>query len=254
MAKTRFLAAGVACTVLGALLFGACGGDDDAKSDQKSATAEAKSEKSADGATTTGGDQKTAEPTKKADSGGTGGKVVDTILNLMEKGEKANAQISYEVKGGGSDNDFTSWIQAKKNGKTYFSFKSKDGSSSSIIDDGKNTYLCTKPADGEGVCLKSAKSADSLDLSFNRDEVLADFKASASSAKEVGSRKIAGRDARCFEITTDGVKESLCLDKNDGLALFMTGEEIELTATEAKTNVDDKVFEPPYKVQELPTR
>ncbi len=247
MKTRRLMTIGLGALVLSAALFGACGGDDDdGASGDKTATTSSKDEKTAeskDSGTTASGDKKTAEATKSS-GGGDSASARKAIEDLTRDLDKKTFNVTYDVKSESSPGKF-GIIQ--KNGKSAISFD-LDGDSVIVIDDGKNTFFCTKAPNEDGVCLKSDSGDD--DLFLNPDDIVDEVK-KASSVKELASRKIAGKDARCFEEVTDGATSIVCLDKSDGVMLYAKGDDSEFTATQLKTSVDDKVFVPPYKVLNL---
>jgi hypothetical protein len=123
------------------------------------------------------------------------------------------------------------------------------------INDGQQTYSCTKlGAQPAGICQKSGGAGAAAGVSFFNLAAMAQTASVAPDSKEIDGRKVAGRDARCFQYAPAGGPASImCVDKQSGLMVYLETNEssgkMTITATEIKASVDDKVFELPYKVQ-----
>jgi hypothetical protein len=222
----------------------ACGGDDDSGAkDNGSATSSTGASSSATLAATKSGS--TGSTATKSSGGGSSGDAAN-LKDLIEKSKSQTYQITYTA----TDSDGeSSWIVAQKSGKTYTSINQKGGENAGLtvlIDDGKSSYICQKDADNpDGGCFKTASSADD-ENSPNADDGFDD-----TNVKEIAGKKIAGRDARCFQSQDADNPGTSCVDKSTGAFLAGDSPDLKVTATNYSTSVDDKVFTPPYKVMSL---
>lgn len=216
------------------MTFVACGGDDDDDSGDDTSSS------SNDDETTTSG----------------GGEVTGSGANDLKKYAKdltgKTFLVTYEYEQGtGSEATKGTMTLGQKDGKSYM--KLVDGSDLFIIiDDKTNSFLCTKSGSDE-TCLKSKSEGDTG--MFSLQDVLGDLDADIKVTK-LKDQKIAGKDGACFKVEEEGTADgTMCFDKKDGFLLLVDTEEAEdgvsLKATEVKTSVDDKTFEPPYKVTDL---
>ncbi len=215
------------------VLAAACGGDDDDGKDA-STTGDVTA------AATAGGGKSTTAPTAKQGdqpAGGLGGK------ELVKQRKEATFAATYAVKSSGSD---ATWTIAQKPPKSYIAIKQADGSAFIIIDDGVNAYSCI-PQGKEGACFKSASGG--ADTPGTNNDALYDSFEDDAKYKEIGGKKIAGRDARCFQASGGAADGVYCLDKKDGFMLSIDTATLKIVATEVSTKIDDKLFEPPFKVQ-----
>jgi hypothetical protein len=199
----------------------ACGGDDDSG---------AKDNGSSSSSTKTA----TSKSDDKASSSSSGNK---------------EFQVSYDIK---SEDTNGTMVLAFKGKKTYTKTSADGGEGLGtviFIDDGSSSYACTDAA-GQGTCLKgpSGEADSDLDTSgfFPGDP------GKDSSVKKVADRKVAGRDATCYDSTDKDNPGTVCIDKKEGIVLLVDSPDQKQTATEFKTTVSDDLFKPPYKVLRTP--
>lgn len=241
-------------TLAGALIFGACGGDDDDDSGDNGAKDQATQPTGASDATKASADPtKGSDATKPAASATTedAGSVFE---RLAGDGIKKTYQASYdmEITSAGSTQKGTA-VMASKPPKLATRVTFSGGAfkgSLAIITDGKDTYTCTDFGVG-GSCTKSSGVDDQLTKGFDVQKAVKEAR-SNSEIKELQKRTIAGKSSRCFETKskTDGSVTTFCLDEKDSIMTFMEiGGITKLTATDISTNVDDKNFELPFAVQ-----
>lgn len=235
------LAAGTATLAL--LFFGAaCGGDDD-NGDKATPAGAASASTSAPG-----GAQATQKPQQSPTTSSQAAKLSD----LLKESATKSYYLSYSFEITGSNPIKGAMIVAQKPPKSLNSFQIENQGTFSTINDGQATYTCTKlGAQPSGLCQKGGGA--NIGASFFNLTTFAQVASQVSDAKEIDSRKIAGRDARCFEYTTSGSPSTICVDKSDGLMLYVQadqgGGKMTIAATEVKTSFDDGVFELPYKLQ-----
>jgi len=103
-----------------------------------------------------------------------------------------------------------------------------------LVTDGQRSWLCQKAVGKDGECMESTVEPgdESADVSQLFDEVLTTGSEDALfQAREVKGQKIAGRDARCYELarketvegTSSEVSFTVCVDKAEGLPLLIEG-------------------------------
>jgi len=252
----------LALTLAGALIFGACGGDDDDSGDNGSkdeATQPANSDatKTSSEPTKASGDatKPSGDATKPAANPTTedAGSIFD---RLATEGEAKTYQASYDFEFRGGDTGGMqkgSAIIASKPPKyaTKLTFSVGDMKSSfTIIVDGKDTITCTDFGVG-GQCHKSAGVDDGLNgRGIDIKKALNEAKKNAD-VKDAGKRTIAGQSSRCFEAkdkTTSDVT-TFCIAEKDSIMTYMeVSGSVKMTATEISSRVDEKLFEPPFPV------
>lgn len=247
--KLRYL---ISLSLVGALLLGACGGGDDdddsgkTPADAATTTTASDATKTSDQPTTTTG--KTAEATKPA----TGGSAKDDLGKLAANALKSTYQATYDLELAfqGADQKGTAVFANKApNFAAIMSFKLQGVGAIkvSVINDGKNGYVCTDFGAG-GSCSK--EDADSTFSGVDLTQQLEDA-AESQDVKEIDGRTILGRKARCFEASVPDApgKTTYCIDAKDAVVLALdAGDSLKMTATEVKTSVDEKLFELPYPV------
>ncbi|MGE0599330.1 MAG: hypothetical protein AB7J35_07195 [Dehalococcoidia bacterium] len=248
--KLRYL---LSLSLVGVLLLGACGGDDDDNSGDDSGGAAATSTSPSD-ATKTSEQPTFSTSDNKTPSGGSSGS--ESANSSFEKLAEAALSKTYQAT---YDMELTLNGEVQKGTATYANkspnfaaiLSLSGGTAGSLkltlINDGKDSYVCTDFGIG-GNCSKSSGGiADSgVDIKKQLEGAT-----TGKEIKEVEKRTIAGRTARCFEATDTTTKAvtTYCMDAKDNIMLALeTGGTMKLTATEVSTNVDDKLFELPYPV------
>lgn len=244
-----------ALTLAGALIFGACGGDDD-DSGSNGNKNEAPQGPAASDATKADASQPTKaanEPTKAAASptAEDAGSIFDKLTTDATK-KTYMADYDIEMTNQGQVQKGTATIASKPPKQAMkISFSAGDIKGSfSFITDGKDTYTCSDFGIG-GTCTKSEGVDDALTKGIDVQKALKEAR-SNSDIKELDKRTIAGRASRCFEAKdkTDNSVTTFCLDEKDSI---MTYAELEgtskLTATKISNNVDDKAFDLPFPVK-----
>ena len=115
-----------------------------------------------------------------------------------------------------------------------------------VLDD--RNVVCQRTQDVDWVCQRAAATA----TSSGRDAGIIEALVSQLNGREVSSRKdtVAGAAAECYTLD-QGKGDVLCLNDEDVPVKF-TFSGTELVASKVETSVDDDVFEPPAKVQEVP--
>lgn len=261
------------------LTMAACGGDDDddAGTDPTATTAATSTSDEATTAsgtstsapTTPGGDATTepttasgGSPTSTGGNSGDGnltGSGADELRALAADLSKKTYTVTYEFTEGTEDDlttgSLTLYQKPPKSATSY----STDAEVFTIIDDGVNSWICSKnTGDEEGSCLKSETTGSlTTAAAFDLDSALDDLEFNLNVTEE-GDEKIGGRDAACFTIEEEGFEESrACFDKKDGFLLLLdqtddAGGKYEIRATNVSNSVDDSVFEPMYPETELP--
>lgn len=209
----------------------ACGGDDDDDS----------------------GDDTSSSSSGDATTASGSGEVTGSGANDLKKYAKdlsgKTFMVTYDyVQGSGAEETKGAMTIGQKDGKSYM--KLVEGNDETIlIDDKTSSFLCSKSGGDEG-CLKSKSTGGAGP--FSLEDVLGDLDQDIKVTKQKDQR-IAGKDGACFKVEEEGsANGTMCFDKKDGLLLLIDSEEdedgVSLKATKVDTSVDNKVFEPPYKV------
>lgn len=249
-------------TLAGALVFGACGGDDDdGSADNGTPDSATKSANGSDAtkasADPTRGASDATRPTGDATKPAASPTVEDAgsvFDRLAGDGIKKTYQASYdmEITAAGTTQKGTA-VMASKPPKlaTKVTFSGGDFKGSfAIITDGTDTYTCTDFGIG-GSCTRSSGVDDSLTRGLDLQKAIKEARGN-SEIKEVQKRTIAGKSSRCFETRskTDGSVTTFCLDEKDSIMTYVEiGGITKLTATSISSSVDDKSFELPFPVQ-----
>jgi len=170
-------------------------------------------------------------------------------------------QISYDLSMTQSgQNTSGSMTIAQKPPKSFTSFQTTAGSFL-LINDGTNTYSCTKDPTGAGQCIKStgAGAAANPAAGFSIADALSSLTDSVN-VTDAGSRTIAGIDSQCFNVQETSGTGIACFSKSDGLATLIqskapNGDTMQFQATKASGSVDDSMFAPPagYTVVTIPS-
>ncbi|MBE7520224.1 MAG: zinc ribbon domain-containing protein [Thermoflexaceae bacterium] len=161
-----------------------------------------------------------------------------------------------------------------------------------IYDGEKTSFLCVKMVDEEGQCQQSEAEPEEGEEQFNLENTLSDVvntgsEDEAAELVEIKGQKIAGRDARCFEMkrkeeteeNKSDIEVTFCVDKQEGLPLLLEGKgtgegtidtgellgedsvdteglpgeiaiEGSIKAKSVAFKVSDSDFKPPYKIVE----
>ncbi|MFN0148245.1 MAG: hypothetical protein ACKVT1_17225 [Dehalococcoidia bacterium] len=257
--KKRLLPGLFALFALSSLgLFAACGGDDDDTTDKTPTTAST-SEPKGEGTAASGTGQATAGAT--TGGGEITGSGADELKKLSAEAGKKTFSANYDMDVVNTDKSVTKRkiTVAYKSPKLYTQLETTDGpkdelGSFIIIDDGKNSFLCSGSGSGKA-CIKSKSDGTAEDF-FSLNSLIGDVEEKTVVTK-LKDETIAGVASKCFNIkdsTTEGVA---CFGKDNGIMTRAdqtdgTGKTT-IKATKISTNVDDKQFEPPkdYVVTDL---
>jgi hypothetical protein len=215
---------------------------------------------SSGGASTNTPSSSSGSPGASGTSGSSAASGLDALKKAATDLAKTTYKLTYEIKGndpktGALDGTFT---LISKPPRSVFAVTSSDGNIV-VIDDGTYSYLCID-AEGQKNCLKSksegGSSAMPLPTLFNVDDIVKNISDDASTTvKDAKSRKIAGRDGKCYEVTSKEGTGTLCIDPKDGIVLLIdgtfSGSRMTLTAKEYSSTPADKDFEPPYPVTDI---
>jgi len=236
----------VAAGLAAGMLLAACSGDD---SDSGSGTGSGGSSGSA---TETAGSPAASPAATRAGSAsptgtsGSSGGIPDDLKKLAADAAKATFTATYELARPGIKGTFT-LAQDGKNSR--IALKSAEGEFI-IINTEKDSFTCFKVGQ-TGLCQRQAPdpSLPGLDLRGRLDDL--EKEGGSLSYKKVDDRKVAGLDSSCWK-TGDGTTEAtLCIAKKEKVMTVLeeksTG--ISFTLTDYSGRVDSKLFEPPYPVQ-----
>ena len=251
MLKLRYL---LSLSLVGVLLLGACGGDDDDASsktpnDAAASPVASDATKTSDQPTTAPGT--TAEPTKPGAASGSSNSDFD---KLAKEALSKNYEGTYDLELTVNDTvQKGTAIYAIKSPKFVSKLSLDAGALGSIkftvINDGKDVYTCTDVGTG-GKCSKDTSTLGTAPDGVNIQKAIQEA-TNGQEIKEVDKRTIIGRTARCFEARDPGSSDATtyCFDSKDSslLALEISGD-MKMTATKISTSVDDKLFELPYPV------
>jgi hypothetical protein len=245
--KHRFLGLATITAVAAVALAGlaACGGDDDSSEPTPSAASPA--------ATTPAGATGTA-PNRTTTATATAGGA-DALRTTTKLEDGATYSVTYDVTFVEDGKTYTgTYVVNQKPPKRSATLTFEEGTVA-IIFDGKQSLLCT--AEGrDGICLRTNESPDNPDLlpAGSPDQVVKDVTDNVDDARarEVGPRRIAGVEARCWEITRSDGKGTMCFSAANGVLLLnegtFEGVSSRFAATRISGEVPDSAFEPPYEV------
>jgi hypothetical protein len=210
----------------------ACGGGDD--DEQEPGGTAATGTAAATGTTAQGG-------------GGGGGSDDDlaAFTGLVGNSEGSAYLVTYDVVSEDQGETTTGrWTMAQDPPRTAMIIES-EGERIWVIDDGTDQYTCFGN-DDEGQCLKSGGGLGTE--AFNVDEVVAG--AEEGEVREIDGRRIAGREARCFQYTGSAPDDTgvMCLDARRGYVLLIESEGFTMTAVDVQESVPASTFEPPFEV------
>lgn len=236
--------------LVGSLAVTACGGGDDDDDGEGGANTPAAGR-------TADSDDNTPEDGDDGDGTDNGDK--DELRSLFEKFANSTYSATYEVTG---EEDLpagtTVTIMKHEDGRFRFDFSGEqDGETltGSIISTEEGTYLCSMEPGGEGACLSLGDSGLGNPLgSFTDEFEISDEDLEGTTIVGKETREVAGREATCYTITTEGDPEesTTCLD-DDGVMLSSESAGAGFTATSIGDPPTDADFELPYPVQEIPS-
>lgn len=243
------------------LAFVSCGGDDD--STKSSPQPQSTTAASPTGDSSKSGSQPSqATATKAAGDGQVTGSGADALKRLAQDLSGKTYQVSYDInqtQNGKPTKGAITIAQKPPKSATNYAIGDSSAQSFLIINDGTNSYICSKDASGAGNCVKSKadSSANNLGNAFSLDALLKNLTENLN-VTESGSRNIGGIDSRCFDVKgTNGSEGTACFSKKDGGATLLDtkskdGSTIQIQATKASGSVDDSLFVPPagYKIIE----
>jgi hypothetical protein len=262
----KFAIAGLAVVALMSFA-AACGDDDNTSKDTATpagtttqAVTTAETSATAEGSATEGNATAEASSTE-----GTASDAIDDLQKSSDNFVKANYDVTYELTTTSDGKTSTSTMVVKhKDNKDYLAINGDvDGSGEKtdaiIIDDGTNSYICTET---EKACLKttSTNSTGGIGQMFTalKPDKLLDAIGSEEGAKvdETSGQKIAGRDAKCYDITSSEGNGTICFDKDTDIMLSLkmtnaTDGNTNFEATKVGGSPGDDDFKAPYPVQDL---
>jgi len=209
--------------------------------------------------TATGSPGASATPASSPGASATPGDV-GTLRDAVKDYSKSNYRVVYQVTARSTSGDQSlrySTSNAPPNSAVLIEDLGEKETYRSIRDAGYN-YFCI---DSEKLCFKSKLTEEDLaeDIlpTVNAGDVVDQAEADGASATEIGGRQIAGRDARCWDITDPSGSGQLCLDRETGITLFVEGnfdgDDSRFEATEFSTSPDTALFVVPadYEITDL---
>lgn len=261
-----------ALLAMGALLalsaFAAACGDDDNKGDTGSEnTATTRSATGAATGTGSRGTPSTADATSTAS--GTAGSPgaspsaangspaaspspgdAGTLKDAVKDVSSLTFHVVYDVTSKASDGKESSLRYTSSNKPPKSAVRIEDVAAAETyvsVRDGEFSFFCIE---SEKACFKSKLTKDDLAEgvlpTFDPETIVDDAESEGATAKEVAGRTIAGRDARCWDITDPTGSGTLCLDKATGVTLLVegnfSGEDSKFEAKEFSGSVSDDVF------------
>jgi outer membrane lipoprotein-sorting protein len=242
-------------------VFTACGGDDDDSTNtatsaatKAATTASGTSSTDSGPATATKASGTAAAPTTASGSGSVTGSGADALKKLAQDLSGKTYQVTYDFNSvSGEDTTTGTMTIAQKPPQSVTKFEF-NGESTLVISDGKASIFCTS-ADEQGTCYKSSDpesvSAGAFDLQDTLNNLDEDV-----NVTQVDNQKIAGHDAKCFDVKGSQEDGVACFDAGNGLLLLLeskSGDEFSIKATDEKTSVDSSLFDAPFPVQDLPS-
>lgn len=184
------------------------------------------------------------------------------LLQLSRKAQGGTYRVVYDEKGKnrvtGETFDLTSVyaVEPPKRSARLEGDLGSDEGSLTLIDDGKDFYLCSQPTGGEGACEVRA-GATSSTRRLGYDSLLFHLSADTTlGLEEMEKREIAGRGARCFTVTGYEGQGTLCVDSELGVVLAANGRfqdsSLELKATGLALKPAAADFKVPFETPEAP--
>jgi len=246
-----------ALTALAALsLVAAACGDDDSSGGANNTTPSASGSSPTSGGNGGGGSSGGGGTSSASGSSGH-----DALKKAATDLTKTTYKVTYDIKGndpktGALNGTFT---LISKPPRSVFSVTGTDQGSIIVIEDGTYTFLCIE-AEGAKNCLKSKSQATNsalpLPTLFNVDNIVKNISNDPGTiVKDAKSQKIAGRDGKCYEVTSKQGTGTICIAPNEGIVLLIdgtfSGAKMQLTAKEYSSAPADKDFEPPYQVTDI---
>ncbi len=239
----RMIFLGAVAVVAFAALTAACGDDDE---NSKTPTT---------GSGTTGSPATDATRQSQPQSPTAGSTSTGKLSDLLKDSSKLTFYVVYSFEQAGTNSIKGTYTLAQKPPKSLSSFDLAGQGIFTTISDGQQSYSCTKlGAQPTGICQKAGSGGPGAGITFFNLAAIAQAASVVPDSKEIDGRKVAGRDARCFQYSPSGGSPStVCVDKESGLMVYIESNDssgkMTIAATEIKGSVDDKVFELPYKVQ-----
>ena len=231
-----WLTALIGALVTPALLFVACSDDDDSTPSPAASTST----------------RPAASPTARPSSAAS--QADGPLAELLDKLDDATYRAEYDISGSFGGNVSGKGVLAGRPPARLFDF---DGRTSLgidrfvIIETGSEYYLCLE-TQGQKNCAKDNAAAGlQLPTGLSVDEIFSSIALDpGTSSTEVEGRKIAGRDARCFDVAGVSASGLLCAADN-GVPLHFegtfNGARWQITATKVG-EPSDADFEPPFDI------
>lgn len=241
----------------------ACGGDDDDSGNNGTGN-----EPTTASTRETGSTSPTEEPAGEADED-------DSDEGLFERFQEAAANrpdtylARYEMRSSDpEEGEFTGTMTlAAKSAKEMFdlAYTDADGTGSMrVIIEGSTTIICVEEAEtgDEGTCFSMGGGVDdspfaSLTAIFGTaDELLNEIaEDDGLDVKRAGSKRVAGLDSDCYDVTGPDTEGTVCIAKDENLMVEVDGTfegmETLFRLTEYTNNPGDDLFEPPFEVTSL---
>jgi hypothetical protein len=195
--------------------------------------------------TTAASSSKTTESDSGDDSS------VDDFASELEKGRNVEFDATYETHASGST-DASSFRVAQKKPKSLFETTDGD-STTTIINDGTDTFICSKSGDADATCIKSPRGSGSNPMVAPM-LALVDAGSITTTLRSLGRlpgisvdrshKTFAGEDATCVKVTVQSGGGTWCaLDA--GVIAYVDSGGSTLELTEFSTDVSDSTFELP---------
>ena len=176
---------------------------------------------------------------------------VDDFASELEKGKNVEFDATYEAHASGST-DTSSFRVAQKKPKSLFETTDGD-STTTIINDGTDTYICSKSGDADATCIKSPSGSGSNPMVAPMLALL-DAGSITTTLRSLGRlpgiavdrshKTFAGEDATCVKVTVRSGGGTWCaLDA--GVIAYVDSGGSTLELTEFSTDVSDSTFELP---------
>ncbi len=160
--------------------------------------------------------------------------VSDTSLNAQLTLVSAPPRVAITFDAGSKGLDLTEMFGGEDSGFTISEGEGVLQVIALIFDGEKTAYMCVKMVGEEGECQRSEPDPEDepFDMGTTLTEVVnTGSDDDATELVEIKGQKIAGRDARCFELkrkeeteeNTSDIKVTFCVDKKEGLPLLLEG-------------------------------
>ncbi len=211
---------------------------------------------------------KTPEATKSSDGGSSGGN--GEWNDMKQKFLKSTFHANYKVTGAGTEQFADGKMQMYKDGDKRFRFDItalQDGQELAIIviESDDSSAFCLKDAGefgqllgieaGKGVCFKSDPN-DPNNPAGSLTSIFEDLEADDSTVLDTSTRKVAGRDGKCFRLKDNKTGEinTPCFSSDGNLLYVQTegADASEIEATDITNSVSGGDFDLPYEVRDFP--